>query len=336
MSEVDLAYPKRDSLVAGRMSGASRPAIATVDLRQMVTRSLQLLGARVDVVVCPVVMRGVGGNWSVLDDVLVTIRIYTAEERGGLVTTVADLLRGDTRVEGVILVGSLANGGDRWSDIDLLVAVADGDNVGEVADGWRARLYEALPVVHHLEVSLDDGQRLLCLLLDTMLEIDLEFTPTARLSVYEPFRLIYDRSGAVEAALRSPPTWQPTQVDWTGAAGDFWHDVLHACIAVRRGRRWQALFYLERVRTATLRLASQRRGFYAGELNYVDDLPNELLRALRPTLVASLEPTALLAGIAAAARGFLVELREVEPTLADDLERTLLAFVATIAQNGWS
>jgi hypothetical protein len=48
---------------------------------------------------------------------------------------------------------------------------------------------------------------------------------------------------------------------------------LHACTAVRRGRRWQGLWYLERVRNRTLKLAQERRGYYAEFFDYVDDLP---------------------------------------------------------------
>jgi hypothetical protein len=255
---------------------------------------------------------------------------FTVEERAGLVSTLADLLRTDARVEGVILVGSLVQGGDRWSDIDLQVAVAAGADAGAVAHSWRERSYAELPVLHHITFGLGDGQQMLCLLLDSLLEIDLTFTATADLGVYEPFRLLYDRTGASSAALVSPPAWSSEPPDWVGTAGGFWHDVLHACTAVHRDRRWQALFYLERIRTATLRLASQQRGYYGGELNYVDDLPAELLSILRPTLVSSLEPKVLFAAIEAATRCFLLELWRAEPTLADRLGPPLLVYVTTL------
>ena len=137
--------------------------------------------------------------------------------------------------------------------------MTDDANVKAVADSWRARLYAELQVLHHIAFVLDDASRILCLLLANLLEIDIAFTPTATLRVYAPFRLLYDRSGAVADVLRTPRAWQPVQPDWSGAAGEVWHDVLHACIAVRRGRAWQALFYIERIRTAALRLASPRR-----------------------------------------------------------------------------
>jgi hypothetical protein len=102
---------------------------------------------------------------------------------------------------------------------------------------------------------------------------------------------------------------------------------LHACTAVRRGRPWQGLWYLERIRNRTLKLAQERRGFYADFFDYVDDLPVEELRALEDTLVFSLDPTSLLGAIEVATRAFLSELSHDEPALADRLEGPLLEFV---------
>ncbi len=125
-----------------------------------------------------------------------TTPFYTAKERAQSVTRFADLLCSDARIEGVILVGSLVHGGDRWSDIDLQVLVTSDANVEDVANGWLAQSFAELPVLHHIAFGLDDTTRILCLLLDNLLEVDITFTPTAKISVYEPFRLLYDRSGA--------------------------------------------------------------------------------------------------------------------------------------------
>jgi predicted nucleotidyltransferase len=262
------------------------------------------------------------------DDVAM-VRPFSPEERARLTSGLAELLRADPRIDGVVLVGSLVHGGDAWSDIDLQVVVSDEADVSDVADSWGERSYAALPVLHHLAFALGEEECMLCLLLDTMLEVDLAFVPLAKLALYEPFRVLYDRSGALAAA--TPATWSLEPPDWTRPTGTLWHDVLHACTATRRSRPWRALFYIERIRTATLRLASQQRGHYAGELNYADDLPPELLETLRPTLVSSLESATLFAAVRAATRGFLLELRRVKPELADRLERPLLEYITTMS-----
>jgi hypothetical protein len=121
-------------------------------------------------------------------------------------------------------------------------------------------------------------------------------------------------------------SWSPT-ADWRGEAGFAWHDVLHACVAADRGRPWRALFYLQRVRTRTLALASERHGWEADEFARVDDLPAAERDPLLASLVSALEPTPLLQAIEVATRALLDELRRGDQELADRLEGPLLTVV---------
>jgi predicted nucleotidyltransferase len=252
--------------------------------------------------------------------------LFTPEEREETTGLVSRLLRDDSRVEGIVVVGSLASRPDRWSDIDLEVVVADNADLAAVAADWVSRLYEVLPVLHHFETAFGDTL-VRGFLLESMLEVDLAFTLRAQFEVWGPARLAFDRSGRVEAILEVPTKPDPNPPSWASEAGFAWHDVLHACTAVRRGRLWQALWYLQRIRNRTLRLAQERHGFYADFFDHVDDLPTEELILLEDTLVASLDPESLLAAIEVATRAFLVELQRGEPALCNRLEGPLLEFV---------
>jgi predicted nucleotidyltransferase len=252
--------------------------------------------------------------------------LYTPEEREETSERVSRLLREDDRVEGIVIVGSLACQPDRWSDIDLEVVVADNADLAAVAADWVSRLYEVLPVLHHFETAFGDTL-VRGFLLGNLLEVDIAFTLRARFEVWGPARLAFDRSGQVEAILEVPCKPDPSPPSWASEAGFAWHDVLHACTAVRRGRLWQALWYLQRIRNRTLGLAQERRGYYADFFDHADDLPTEELALLEDTLVASLDPASLLAAIEVATRAFLVELRRGDPALCDRLEGPLLEFV---------
>ncbi|MDQ3863174.1 MAG: hypothetical protein M3317_06700, partial [Actinomycetota bacterium] len=81
------------------------------------------------------------------------------------------------------------------------------------------------------------------------------------------------------------------------------------------------------IRNRTLKLAQERRGFYADFFDYVDDLPAEELAPLEDTLVVALDPNSLLGAIEIATRSFLDELRHSDRGLADRLEGPLLEFV---------
>jgi len=252
--------------------------------------------------------------------------LFRPKEREETTERVSRLLRDDSRVEGTVVVGSLASRPDRWSDIDLEVVVADNADLAAVAADWVNRLYEALPVLHHFETAFGDTL-VRGFLLENLLEVDLAFTLRAHFEVWGPARLAFDRSGRIETILEMPTTLDPNPPSWASEAGFAWHDVLHACTAVRRGRLWQALWYLQRIRNRTLGLAQERHGFYADFFDHVDDLPIEELIPLEDSLVASLDPESLRAAIEVATRAFLVELRRGEPALCNRLEGPLLEFV---------
>jgi predicted nucleotidyltransferase len=255
--------------------------------------------------------------------------LFTPEEREETAERVSRALGDDSRVEGVV-VGSLASQADRWSDIDLEVVVTDDEDLAAVTADWVGHLYELLPVVHHFETAF--GETLVRgFLLKNLLELDLAFEWAGRFSIWGPARVVFARSGRVAEAANALAQGDAESADRSGEAGFAWHDVLHACTAVRRGRPWQGVWYLERIRNRTrnrtLKLAHERRGFYADFFDYVDDLPVEELRPLEDTLVFSLDdPASLLGAIEVATRAFLAELGHGEPALADRLEGPLLEF----------
>lgn len=252
--------------------------------------------------------------------------LFTPEEREEITGQVTRLLGNDGRIDGVVIVGSLAGQGDRWSDIDIEVIVADDEELPAVTEDWVEKLYELLPVVHHFETAFGDTL-VRGFLLENLLELDVAFDRAERFSIWEPARVMFDRSGRVADAANASAQGDLHASDPAGEAGFAWHDVLHACTAVRRGRPWQGLWYMERVRNRTLKLAQERRGFFADFFDYVDDLPVEELTPLEDALVVSLAPESLIGAIEVAARAFLAELRHGEPALAGRLEGPLLEFV---------
>jgi hypothetical protein len=252
--------------------------------------------------------------------------IFAPSDRDATLARVLELLEADPRIEAAVINGSLGAGtADRWSDIDVATLVADAQDCERVADEWIARVYRELPVAHHYRTSF--GPTIVPgFLLDNGLEVDLAFTPAREFTVWAPVRVAFDRTGTATRVAASPVSWSPT-ADWRGEAGFAWHDVLHACVAADRGRPWRALFYLQRVRTRTLALASERHGWEADEFARVDDLPAAERDPLLASLVSALEPAPLLQAIEVATHAFLDELRRGDPELADRLEGPLLTVV---------
>jgi predicted nucleotidyltransferase len=58
--------------------------------------------------------------------------LFTPEEREEIAERVSRLLGNDDRIEGIVIVGSLAGQSDHWSDIDIAVIVADDEELPAV------------------------------------------------------------------------------------------------------------------------------------------------------------------------------------------------------------
>jgi predicted nucleotidyltransferase len=261
--------------------------------------------------------------------------LFTPADRDATLERAAALLEADPRIEAAVITGSTGAGrADRWSDVDLDAIVVDGADCEAVTADWVKRIYEEFPVAHHYETAF--GSTLVRgFLLTNALLLDMAFTPVADFSVWAPVRLVFDRRGAVTATAEHPEPWSPTP-DWRGDAGFAFHDVLHTWSAAQRGRLWQSLYFLQRVRNRTLALASERHGHDSDEFRHVDDLPPDERDPLLASLTGELERETLLRALGVATRAFLDELRRGDPALADRLGEPLLALLASRADSAGS
>lgn len=259
--------------------------------------------------------------------------IFSPSDRDATLARVLDLLREDQRIEAAVITGSLgAERADRWSDFDVAGVVADAESCERVAADWVELVYREFPVAHHYENAF--GTTLVRgFLLDNAMLMDLAFTPSADFEVWAPVRVAFDRTGTATKAAETRQPWSPTP-DWRGEAGFAFHDVLHACVASNRGKPWQALYYLQRVRNRTLALASERHGLDAGEFQHVDELPPDERDPLLASLVTDLERATLLDAMLVATRAFLQELGRGDPEFAERLEKPLVTFVHVSRDEG--
>ena len=256
--------------------------------------------------------------------------MFTEADRDAALARAIELLRDDARVEAAVITGSIGRGeADRWSDFDLDVIVAEGASTEDVARDWSSIAEREWPVAHHYATEF--GTTLVRgFLLENGLLADLGFTPVADFSAWAPVRVAFDRAGKVTATAGEVASWAPTP-DWHGESGFAAHDVLHACVAANRGRLWQSLYYLQRIRNRTLSLASERHGWDADEFTRVDDLPRHERDGAVASLVGVLERPVLIDAIAAATEAFLDELRHGDADLADRLSVPLRILVAASA-----
>lgn len=252
--------------------------------------------------------------------------LFQPQDRDELLTRTIAMLEADQRLEGAVIDGSIGAGrADRWSDVDIACVVTEEVDCPTVTAEWVGRIYDEHSVAHHYEVAFE-STLVRGFLLERGLVLDLSFTPASDFRIWAPVRVAFDRTGQATKLAADPGQWKPTP-NWQAESGFAWHDVLHCAAATARNRRWQALFYLQRVRNRTLALASERRGQDASEFKHVDDLPPAERDPLLATIVGDLEPTSLLSALAFATEVFLTELARGDPELAARLNAVLPAYV---------
>ena len=227
--------------------------------------------------------------------------MFTVEQRDALRERVLTFAEQDRRIVAGAAVGSLAvGGGDRFSDLDLTFAVADGLPLREVLDDWTQTLSAELDAVQLIELERDPTIYRVFLLPDA-LQFDLSLTPATRFAPAGPrWRTLFGEIVADQTRTPKPPDGQDL-FGWAVIYG------LHARSCIERGRLWQAEHYVGAVRDHALSLACLRRELPAVQARGYDDLPADVLAELDGTHVGSLEPERLRSALSAAVRVLLNE-----------------------------
>jgi len=227
---------------------------------------------------------------------------------------VLELARADERIVAGALTGSTSRDAmDRWSDVDVAFAVADGADADTIIHEWTALLDRELGVTHHWD--LRRGALLYrVFLFQSGLELDVGLIPQFEFGARGPsFRLVFGEG------VEQPPSEAPVN-DLIGLG---WHHSLHARAAIDRGHSWKAEFYVSALRDHALALACIRLGEPFEYASGIDKLPRELTDPYEEAIGRSLEPGELSRALAVATRLFLGEVNHVDAELHDRLRPLL-------------
>lgn len=238
--------------------------------------------------------------------------MFSVAERNRVRDRVLDMASSDARVVAGAVVGSLALGaGDRWSDLDLTFAVADGVDPSGVLADWTATLDDKFAAVHLFDLVAGPSVYRV-FLLPGCLQFDLSFTPASSFGATSPkFRLLFGQ------AVEKPYLPSPAPREHFGYAV---HHALRACFCIERGRVWQAEYWISGLRDYALDLACLRHSLPARNGRGYDDLPASIRDAFQATLVRSLERAELLRALEVAITGLLREAGQI-PEIAQTAAR---------------
>jgi hypothetical protein len=253
--------------------------------------------------------------------------VFTVEQRDALRERLLRLAEEDERVVAGAAVGSLAaDGGDRFSDLDLTFAVADREPVADVLGDWTRTLIDELDAVHLAD--LERGQTIYrVFLLPDALQFDLSMTPAAQFRPAGPrFRLLFGETAAGDIAPKPPVPGDlfistPATEDGLFAWGVIY--ALHARACIERGRVWQAEHYVGAVRDHALSLACLREGRTAVQARGYDDLSAATLAPFADAHVGAVERDALRRALAASVGALMHEGAEARVPHADTVAQRL-------------
>ena len=228
--------------------------------------------------------------------------MFTVPQRNQLRENLLAFARDDPRIVAAAEIGALAQGGDRWSDLDLTFGVVNEVDVTDLLAGWSAQLDEQFGAVPLFDVPyLSTIYRVF--LFPGSLQVDLSFTPASEFGALGPkFQLLFG-----ETVEREPPG-NPS-VDYLFGLGA--HHAVRGRICIERARWWQAEYWISGVRDQALTLACARRGLEVDYARAFDQLPPEVRDPLENALVKSLTRDELLRALRAAIEGLLAESGDV-------------------------
>lgn len=208
--------------------------------------------------------------------------MYSNADRAALRDALIAAALGDPDLCGVAICGSMAVAReDIWSDIDLVLAVADGSRFGETVANWTRRMVQEHGAVHHVDIAR--GQQVYrAFLLPSTLEVDLNFVPAGE---FQP-------EGPTFRALRGTPL--PSASTATADSSEHfigmgWLYAQQARACIGRDRLWQAERMITQVRDQALALACLRHGLPARYGSAIDSLPPGLLTIFESSLVRFIE-----------------------------------------------
>ena len=253
--------------------------------------------------------------------------MFESGDRERIRSELIEAASADPDIVGAALVGSAARGAeDRWSDIDLVLQLADDAGEPRVVERWTRLIRDRYGVADTLDVFAAQGVRYRVFLLPTSLQIDLSFWPRDLFRETEP-------GFALQFGTPAEPT-RPAAPDPRRMIGMGWLSALHARSALARGKAWQAAGMLDHLREEVMALQCVRAGLDPWHGRDVDRLDAESLRLLEGARAASLRPDELERSRRAMLPLFHDEVRRHDPALADDLAAPLSAMLADAVGRG--
>ncbi len=252
------------------------------------------------------------------------VALVTPQERYDILERLVELFKADDQVIGLLLVGSGVNGfQDAYSDIDLIVVLADDRVFVSMYQALKAKIQQAFNVFYHFEQLVSTEDTTLIMMLDNFLELDIQFVKGRVLAMRDKQWLVrYDRYGdldkRVQESFSETQMLAPRRI-YLRVVERIWQPVLKCVAALNRNEIWHALHMLEQIRNETVHLAGINHRVQTSGFTDVDKLPEMFLVHLRHTIPTSTSNVAIRRALRSTVRLFFSEALTLESHLRLDV-----------------
>lgn len=252
------------------------------------------------------------------------VALVTPQERYEILEKLVTVLKEDASVIGVVIVGSGASGFlDVYSDIDLVVVLADDRVFISMYQALKAILQKEFNVFYHFEQHVSTEDTTLLIMLDNFLELDIQFVKGRVLAVKDKqWTVRYDRHGdlddRVQESFSETQMVAPRRI-YLRVVERIWQPILKCVAALNRNEIWHALHMLEQIRNETVHLAGINHRVQTHGFTDVDQLPEMFLVHLRHTIPTSTSNVAIRRALRSTVRLFFSEALTLEGHLRLDV-----------------
>ncbi len=217
--------------------------------------------------------------------------VFGVEDRREAFDFILSAAMACNKIISLVQVGSGAAGyHDERSDLDFVIALDSNDSMPEIMEYMRREISGKYDLLYHAQ---DENRHLQVFLLFHLLEIDIGYGSYEHAAALKPaFKVLFDRSGIVEEKMIRSRAWMDQQIygekrkrDLELTCRSVWMRLMHAAVAIHRGRFFRAMGELEHVRKLYVDLLGDRYRLESNLYREADRLPEHEKAEIMGTFV---------------------------------------------------
>jgi predicted nucleotidyltransferase len=219
--------------------------------------------------------------------------MYSESDRKNILDKIVMICKGIDAVDGVILVGSGAEGfTDKWSDIDLSVVTSNEDKTRHIWKEINKLLDSAFNIMKISCNEYGENNYLSALMLNNYLEIDIGVISIKNLvAKRKEWVVLYDKSGNIIEKMNT--SWNERKIQATNVLiennlNGIWYHIKNGVFALKREKIYRAIKELEELRNHIVEIKALQENKIAKHFRDVDNMDRLFLNKLEKTFFTNI------------------------------------------------